>query len=161
MNTLRTAFLLGALGLTSTARAEEPPSATNHELLIHGWRSPSIGVEYRRGFLGIHAGAYPTVISRDTSGGSETTWFAKAGLTGYFLPLRLTSERPSLAFVSVAYLRGLNRGWDDAFFLEAGFRWAVWKGLDLRLGAGLLLAPGRSPRVNPTPGVSWSFPLPG
>jgi hypothetical protein len=161
MDTLRVTVLLGALGVAGTARAEEPPGTTDHELLLHGWRSPSIGVEYRRGFLGVHAGAYPTVISHDARGGTETTWFAKAGLTGYFLPLRLTSERASTVFVSIAYLRGLNRGWDDALFLETGFRWAVWKGLDLRLGAGLLLAPGQSPRVNPTPGVSWSFPLPG
>jgi hypothetical protein len=161
MDTLRVAVLLGALGVAGTARSEEPPGTTDHELLLHGWRSPSIGVEYRRGFLGIHAGAYPTVISRDARGDTETTWFAKAGLTGYFLPLRLTSERASTLFVSVAYLRGLNRDWDDALFLETGFRWAVWKGLDLRLGVGLLLAPGQSPRVNPTPGVSWSFPLPG
>ena len=42
---------------------------------------------------------------------------------------------------------------------EAGFRWAVWKRIDLRLGAAVLLAPGKRVRVNPTPGISWSFSL--
>lgn len=158
---MRAGCVVAVLGLVAgAARAEERPGTDGHELLLHGWRSPSIGLEYRRGPIGVHVGAYPTVISQDARGSPETTWFAKAGLTGYFLPVRLTGARDSMAFVSVAWLRGLNRGWDDALFVETGFRWAIWSGLDVRLGAGLLVSPGREPRLNPTPGVSWTFPLP-
>jgi hypothetical protein len=82
------------------------PALADRELSVNLFRSPSMGTEYREAFLGIHAGFYPTVISRDAQGLPETTWFLKFGATG-----------------------------------------------------GLLWSPDHSVRLNPTPGVGWSFPL--
>jgi hypothetical protein len=33
----------------------------------------------------------------------------------------------------------------------------VWSGLNLRLGVAVLLEPDRAIRVNPTPGIGWSY----
>jgi len=46
---------------------------------------------------------------------------------------------------------------DRLAIAEVGIRVAVWKGLDLRLGVAALVAPGEKVRVNPTPGIGWSF----
>jgi hypothetical protein len=153
------ALLLG-LPLFSSARAETPapggPSfGGSREVMLHGFRAPSIGAEYRHGFVGLHAGVYTSVL--DTPG--KATWFFKAGVTAYLLPVRLTSERFSSFYVSGSWLRGFDAEWSSAFMPEAGFRWAAWKGIDLRLGAAALFAPGKPVRVNPTPGISWSFSL--
>jgi hypothetical protein len=159
---LPVAFIAALLGLSlfSSARADilAPESgsfADSREVMLHGFRAPSIGAEYRHGFVGLHAGAYTSVL--DTPG--KATWFFKAGVTGYFLPVRLTSDRFSSFYASASWLRGLDGEWSSAFMPEAGFRWAIWKGIDLRLGAAVLLAPGKRVHVNPTPGISWSFSI--
>jgi len=33
----------------------------------------------------------------------------------------------------------------------------VWRGLNLRIGAGVLAPPGKDLKLNPTPGISYSF----
>jgi hypothetical protein len=40
---------------------------------------------------------------------------------------------------------------------EVGFRWMAYKGLNLRIGVAVLAADGKSLKVNPTPGISYSF----
>jgi hypothetical protein len=40
---------------------------------------------------------------------------------------------------------------------EVGFRWMIYKGLNLRIGVTTLAAAGESVKVNPTPGISYSF----
>jgi hypothetical protein len=57
----------------------------NQILYIHTFRSPSIGLEYRRGNIGLHSGLYLTNLSR-----SETTRFQKTGVTAYFPQLDLS-----------------------------------------------------------------------
>jgi len=164
---LLAALFAGTTAFAPTAAAAEgleparPSFAKTKELLIHGFRNPSIGLELRYGWLGVHAGAYTTIVghAKDAEATSSASWFFKTGLTAYALPVRLTSDRPSNVFVSASYLRGTNNGWTDAVAFEGGFRWAVVHGLDLRLGAAVLLAPGERVRVNPTPGISWSVPL--
>jgi hypothetical protein len=158
MTLVRAAFtmVLGLL-LSLPARADttslQPDFADTRELMVHAFRAPSIGLEYRAGHFGVHAGAYTSALN--TAG--QATWFFKAGVTGYFLPMRLTSERHSSFYASASFLRGVQTGWSNGFMPEAGFRWAAWKGIDLRLGVAVLLAPGRQVYVNPTPGISWSF----
>lgn len=49
---------------------------------INGFRNPSIGLEYQRQQVSIHAGYYPTNF---TSG--VTTEFMKAGVTYWFAPV--------------------------------------------------------------------------
>lgn len=146
------------------------PDTEDHvdrELMIHGFRSPSTGIELRESFLGFHVGLYPTTIDENAAGESRTTWFLKFGLTAYFLGFDTGSGRESSPFVGVSLVQGLNNDWDvsesvtggTGVMFDAGFRWAAWRGLDLRLGAmGLLGFDGRF-LVRPAPGLSWSVPL--
>ncbi len=126
---------------------------SKQELSINGFRNPSVGLEYRRGYLSVHAGYYPTAFESGV-----TTSFFKAGFTGWFLPLG-KRENPSSFYGGVNYLRGFNRDYADknAVGVEAGFRWMIWKGLNFRIGVIALAAKGEPLHVNPTPGISYSF----
>jgi hypothetical protein len=61
----------------------------------------------------------------------------------------------------MSYMRGLNRDYKDegATAFDAGFRWTVWRGLNLRIGVIGVAAPGKDLRINPTPGISYSISL--
>lgn len=145
---------LVALALFSTPAL----AADDHELFLHGFRAPAIGPELRWGPVGVFAGLYPTVLSAD--GVKSDTWWIKTGVTGYLGQFRLTGERTSGFYLSVAYLRGLTDGWKaNAVAFDGGFRWAIWSGLEARLGASVLKAAGRDWQVNPAGGVSWAFSL--
>jgi hypothetical protein len=58
--------------------------------------------------------------------------------------------------VSGSYLRGLSLGRGNGALAEAGYRWMVWQGINLRLGVAVLLERGHDVKVNPTPGIGWS-----
>lgn len=126
-----------------------------HEFSLNAFRNPSIGVEYRYQHLSVHAGYYITALKAGT-----TTKFIKTGVTAWFLPLG-KKEIPSSFYAGVSYLQGLNREYnkENAVGLEAGFRWMVWKGLNLRLGVIGLAAKGHDLKINPTPGISYSFTI--
>jgi hypothetical protein len=126
---------------------------SQREISFNGFRAPSVGLEYRRNLISVHAGYYPTVFKA-----GENTSFLKAGVTGWFLPVG-KREIPSSFYAGVSYLRGFNRDYDgkNALGVEAGFRWMVWKGLNLRIGAIAVAAKGESLKLNPTPGISYSF----
>jgi hypothetical protein len=115
-----------------------------------------MGLEYRLGDFAGHAGLYPTIISKNAAGTNQTSWFVRAGLTYFFLGHSFYGQRPSEVYVSGSYLRGLNLGHGHAALSEAGYRWMVWRGLNVRLGVALLLETGRDAKVNPTPGIGWS-----
>lgn len=139
------------LGITGTAFAQS--KLPKHLLSINGFRNPSIGLEYQDNHLSVHGGYY---VTNFTSG--ITTEFLKAGLTYWFLPVD-KKEIPSSFYAGASYLRGLTRDYKDknAFAVEAGFRWYVWKGLNLRLGVIALTAKGKDLKINPTPSISYSF----
>lgn len=126
-----------------------------NELSINGFRNPSIGLEYHHRQVSIHAGYY---LTNFTSG--VTTQFVKTGATLWFLPIG-KKEIPSSFYAGASYLRGLNREYKDtnAAGFEAGFRWIIWKGLNLRIGAIAIAARGQDLKINPTPGISYSFKL--
>lgn len=132
------------------------PRRLPQEINLNLFRNPSIGLEYRLGPVSVHAGAYPTVISQSPTGENETSWFFRAGLSAYFLGHSFYKQRESEFYISASYLRGLNLGHENAAAFELGYRWMVWKGLNVRLGAAVLLEPGREVQVNPTPGIGWS-----
>lgn len=123
------------------------------ELSINGFRSPSIGLEYRYNRVSVHAGYYLTAFDE-----GETTNFINAGLTLWFLPVG-EKENPSSFFAGASYMRGLNYDYEDknALGMEAGFRWMVWKGLNVRIGAIVVAADGESIKLNPAGGISYSF----
>jgi hypothetical protein len=147
---------------------QTPPSNTAsgplRQVTVHGFRSPSIGVEVREGFLGFHVGLFPLIVDGTPEGGSRTTWFVKMGATAYFLRFDLGSGRPSSLFTSVSLMQGLNNEWDVSRSVthgsgvhgELGILWAAWRGLDVRLGVGALLGFDGRLNVHPTPGLSWS-----
>jgi hypothetical protein len=139
------------LVLTSTAFAQS--KFPKHQLSINGFRNPSIGLEYQQNHLSVHGGYY---VTNFTSG--VTTEFLKAGLTYWFLPVD-KKEIPSSFYAGASYLRGLTKDYKDknAFAVEAGFRWYVWKGLNFRLGVIALTAEGQEVKINPTPSISYSF----
>lgn len=126
---------------------------SKQEFSINGFRNPSIGVEYRYHQVSVHAGYYTTAFEQ-----GEYTNFYKAGATYWFLPVG-KKENPSSFYFSLSYAKGINGDYKDkdAAIAEVGFRWMVWNGLNLRLGVAALSAPGESVKVNPTPGVSYSF----
>ncbi len=125
------------------------------ELSVNGFRNPSIGLEYRHGLVSAHAGWYLTNFESGV-----TTQFVKTGLTWWLLPVG-KREVPSSFYVGASYLRGLTRDYEgtNALGLETGFRWMIWRGLQLRIGAIVLLAPNQPAKLNPTPGLSYSFNL--
>ena len=141
-----------ALLLLCTAAFSQSRFSKN-EISVNGFRNPSIGLEYRSRNISIHGGYYITALESGI-----TTKFLKVGLTGWFLPVG-KKENPSSFYAGASYLRGINLDYnkENALGIEAGFRWMVWKGINLRLGAIALAAKGHEPRINPTPGISYSF----
>jgi hypothetical protein len=151
MKKLITAAILIIAATTTNAQSK----FSKQELSINGFRNPSIGLEYRYKQVSFHGGYYITNFTQNT-----TTQFVKAGVTYWFLPVG-KKEIPSSFYAGASYLRGLNRDYDgkNAVAAEAGFRWMIWKGLNLRIGAIALAAEGESLKINPTPGISYSFKL--
>jgi hypothetical protein len=127
----------------------------NNALSINTFRNPSIGIEYQKKQLSVHAGYYPTNFEKNV-----TTEFLKTGITFWLLAVD-KKELPSSFYFGTSYLRGLTRDYENknAFALEAGFRWYIWKGLNCRLGVIALAATGESLKINPTPSISYSIKL--
>jgi hypothetical protein len=154
---------LAALLLLSQV-SEAPPQPPRRQVSVHAFRSPSIGVEVRDGFLALHVGAFPLIVDADAEAEPRTTWFLKTGLTAYFLRYDLGSGRPSSLFASVSLVQGLNHAWNVGRSVtkgtgvhgELGLVWAAWRGLDVRLGLGVLVGFDGRVNVHPTPGFSWS-----
>jgi hypothetical protein len=140
------------LVLVSTPAFSQKQLSKN-EFSINGFRNPSIGAEYRHQNISVHAGYYITAFEPRV-----TTKFFKAGVTAWFLPVG-KKQNPSSFYAGVSYLRGINLDYKDANALgmEAGFRWMVWKGLNLRIGAIGVAAKEHDVKINPTPGISYSF----
>jgi hypothetical protein len=124
-----------------------------NSLSINGFRNPSIGLEYQRYRISFHGGYY---LTNFTSG--ITTEFLRAGFSCWFLPLGKKDLQSSF-YTGISYLRGLTRAYkaQNVAGLEAGFRWYVWKGLNLRLGVIVLAGAGHSIKINPTPSVSYTI----
>lgn len=144
---LLTGLLLAAVSASAQSRF------SNHEFSINGFRNPSIGLEYRHRQVSVHGGLYLTNFKS-----GETTRFVKTGLTFWFLPVG-KKENPSSFYLQMSYLRGLNRAYENqnAFSPDLGFRWMVWKGLNLRVGIVGVIAEGHKPSILWTPGISYSF----
>jgi hypothetical protein len=149
----RVIFFLLLLVAATTAFSQSKFS--KNELSINGFRNPSIGLEYRHQQVSVHAGYYTTAFKSGTY-----TNFIKTGLTYWFLPVD-KKEIPSSFYAGASYLRGLTRDYKDknAVGIEAGFRWMIWKGLNLRVGAIGVAAKGQDLKINPTPGISYSIKL--
>lgn len=144
-------LLVLMLVVSSTAIAQD--KFPKHTISVNAFRNPSIGLEYQHKPISVHAGYYPTNFESGV-----TTEFLKAGLTYWFLSVG-NNEIPSSFYGGLSYLRGMTREYKDkdALGIEAGFRWYVWHGLNLRIGVIALAANGQSLKINPTPSISYSF----
>lgn len=145
--------ILVVLMLFAASLTQAQDRFPKNQLSINAFRNPSIGLEYHRKQVSIHAGYYPTNF---TSG--VTTEFLKAGVSYYLLPWG-KKEIPSSFYIGSSYLRGLTRDYKDqnALAFEAGARLVVWKGLNFRLGVIALAAEGQSLKINPTPSLAYSI----
>lgn len=144
---------MAAFLLLVSAIAFSQSRFSKNEISINGFRNPSIGLEYRYKNVSVHGGYYITALESGV-----TTKFLKIGWTGWFLPVG-KKENPSSFYVGGSYLRGLNQEYKDenALAYEAGFRWMVWKGINIRIGAIVLTSKGHDTRINPTPSINYSF----
>lgn len=126
---------------------------SKHELSINGFRNPSIGAEYRYRQISVHAGYYLTNFETGT-----TTEFIRTGFTWWFLPVG-KKQNPSSFYGSLSYAKGMTRDYrnHNAGIAELGFRWMAYKGINLRLGVAALATEGKNIKINPTPGISYSF----
>jgi hypothetical protein len=142
-----------ALMLLFTETTFSQSKFSKHEFSVNGFRNPSIGAEYRYRQVSFHAGYYLTNFESGV-----TTKFIRSGFTYWFLPVG-KAENPSSFYVSLSYARGLSKDYKDqnAAIAETGFRWMVYKGLNLRLGVAALKGEGKDIKINPTPGISYSF----
>jgi hypothetical protein len=153
-----------ALAFAPESRAEALP---RRELIVNGFRAPSTGIELRDGWLSYHLGFYPTTIDTNADGAPRTTWFLKVGLLAYPLQFDTGSGRPSSPYIGLSLVQGLNHDWDvsrdagsgSGGLAELGFRWAAYRGLDIRLGASLLAGFDGRIKLNPTPGIGWAIPF--
>lgn len=145
-------ILVGLILLTASLMQAQGRFPKN-QLSINAFRNPSIGLEYHRGQVSVHGGYYVTNFESGV-----TTSFLKAGTSFWFLPFGKQAI-PSSLYVGASYLRGLTRDYKDqnAAAFEAGARFVVWKGLNLRLGVIALAAEGQSLKINPTPSIGYSF----
>lgn len=145
-----------ALLLLGTASAQSRFS--KHEISINGFRNPSTGLEYRYHQISVHAGYYPTILTNDANGSGQTSSFLRVGASFWFLPVG-KRENPSSFYTSVSYLQALDAKEPDqnGVIGDVGFRWMVWKGLALRLGAAASYSGNKGWRLNPTPGISYSL----
>ncbi|MEP7322818.1 MAG: hypothetical protein ABI761_12905 [Saprospiraceae bacterium] len=144
-------IILLLLALSVTAFSQN--RFTSKDFSINGFRSPSIGLEYRYHQVSIHAGYYLTAFEA-----GETTTFIKTGLTYWFLPFG-KKPIPSSLFTGISYLRGLSKEYEDknALGIEVGVRIMIWKGLNLRISGITVTAKDESLKINPAGGVSYSF----
>ena len=126
---------------------------SNREFSINGFRCPSIGLEYRQDIVSLHAGYYLTALKPGV-----TTNFIKVGTSAWFLPVG-NKENPSSFFAGLSYMYGLNNDFKnkDALAAEAGFRWMIWKGLNLRISGIVVTGSEYTPQLNPAGGISYSF----
>lgn len=144
-------IILSLLVLASASAFSQ--SLSKSEISINAFRSPSIGAEYRRGPISLHAGYYLTALKP-----METTNFLKVGATAWFFPVG-KKENPSSFFAGASYMRGFNYDYEDknALAVETGFRWMMWKGLNLRIGVIGVTGQGQDLKINPAGGISYSF----
>ncbi|RRB07562.1 hypothetical protein [Larkinella rosea] len=144
--------------LFSATSAFAQRSFSKNELSINGFRNPSIGLEFRHRQVSIHTGYYMTAVSQNSEGNPENTSFIRSGISFWFLPVGRKAN-PSSFYSSLSYVRGLNRTYKDqnGLMVDAGFRWMVWKGLNVRIGAAMLAAPNHTLKLNPVGGISYSF----
>ena len=138
------AFLPALLAVPAAAALAQSGAPAERGVYLTLFRSPSTGIELRAGRGAIHAGYYPTILSRD--GVRSTVGFVRTGVTYYARPAGTTP------YVSPSLVVSLDRGWRGGALTEVGARGRLYRRLNGRLGAAVLTTTDRQVRVNPTVG---------
>jgi len=156
--------LIASLLFTFQLKAQHPFS--DQELSLNFFRNPSMGIEYRYKWTSVHFGYYPTVISKDENGENENTNFIKAGFSVWYYRFG-ESVNPSSLYSSFSWVYGMSQDFifkanskfagKNGFIAETGFRWMATESLNLRLGVALLSLQNEPLKINPTPGISYSW----
>ncbi len=144
MKLTATTLALIALLSASVAHAQAPKP---QGLYLTVFRSPSTGLEFRRGAFAVNGGFYPTRLKADGQTENENTNFLRFGFSAY---LRSHGVAP---FISPGLLVSLDDDWSNGIITEAGVRVPVVKWLALRGGVGVITAFNGEVRVNPTIGL--------
>lgn len=149
---MKKVFILSLLIMTVAVTTAQS-RLSKHEFSLNGFRNPSIGAEYRYKRFSVHAGYYPTNFESGV-----TTEFIRTGIAYWFLPVG-KRENPSSFYGSLSYAKGMTRDYKNrnAGMAELGFRWMIYKGINLRIGVTALTVKGKDIKINPTPGISYSF----
>lgn len=109
------------------------------------FRSPATGVELRSGHMSLHAGFYPTILSRNDV--RTNVNFIRVG-GSYYL-----NESGSSPYVTPSIVISLDREWKHGALTELGYRAKIYRRLNARLGVGVLTTTDGEVRVNPTVGM--------
>lgn len=149
-------FVILFLGLVLASQGQNRFS--KKEIGIVGFRNPSTGVEFRYKFVSVHAGFYPTILTEDGDGKGITSTFIRAGASVWFLPIG-KQETPSSFYASLSYLQAMDATLpgQNGVIGDVGFRWFVYKGLNLRLGVAASYSEQKGWKLNPTPGIGYAF----
>lgn len=149
---MKKSFFLFLL-ILATNLAQGQDKFPKNQLSINAFRNPSIGLEYHRKQISLHAGYYVTNFETNV-----TTEFLKAGITYWLLPWG-KKEIPSSFYIGSSYLRGLTLDYKDknAVAFETGVKIMIWKGFQFRLGVIALINDEEDVKINPTPSINYSF----
>jgi hypothetical protein len=141
----RLATLIAALLFApSIVGAQNSVAAPERGIYLTMFRSPATGIELRNRHVGVQAGFYPTIISRDGERGNVN--FIRAGFSYYL------NESGSTLYVTPSVIISLDEDWDHGALTELGFRGRLYRALNGRLGVGVLTTIDGEVRVNPTVG---------
>ena len=138
-------LILALIAAPSLAQAQSPTSAPERGIYLTIFRSPSSGIEIRSGHAAVNLGFYPTVIGKDGKRGNAN--FIRLGGSFYL------NDRGSGLYASPSILFSLDKNWKHGALTELGYRGSIYRGLNGRLGAGVLTTVDGLVRVNPTVGM--------
>lgn len=145
MRMTQTVLALAILACSAPLAAQSPANVPERGVYLTIFRSPATGVELRRGHAAVHAGFYPTILSRD--GRSDNTNFIRVGATYYL------RARGSTPYITPSLMVSLDPDWKHGALTELGFRATLYRALHGRLGAAVLTTTDGAVRVNPTVGM--------
>ena len=83
--------------------------------------------------------------------------YEKAGILEKLLQAQNIPSENFNKLLSVVNSIGSDYEKKNAVSAEAGFRWMIWKGLNFRIGVIAVAAKDQDVKINPTPGISYSF----
>lgn len=150
-------FVFGAASLGAEGR----------QVVLHGFRNPVTGLEVREAAVGFVVGFAPNIVDTGRDGENRTTWFTKTGIFLYPFGVDTGSAGRFEPYLGVSLVQGLGNAWNvsesvvhgSGVTFDGGLRWASPVGLDLRLGAVLLVGFDGRFNWNPAPGIGWMVPL--